>query len=187
MTVRLTPTESDPPPQAVLPSPSPTVVRVTASGVNLPDDGGAVVGDTGAAPSGVDPTRRPATGSSATDRPAGGISVSGASVGGSPDPAVHGPESPAVAESRRALREARRQRRRAMWLCGAVVALCLALTIVVVTLARYRPLGSSSALSAPAAVPSATVPSPAPAPTVDRSTSPAAPFRGAPAPEGGTP
>ena len=45
----------------------------------------------------------------------------------------------ASSDSRIALREARRQRRRIAWLCAAVVAVCLGLTIVVVSLARTRP------------------------------------------------
>ena len=51
---------------------------------------------------------------------------------GDSDPAASG-------DGRRALREARKQRRRTAWVCAVVVALCLALTIVVVSLARYRP------------------------------------------------
>jgi len=46
---------------------------------------------------------------------------------------------PSGADSRIALREARRQRRRTAWLCTAVVAICLGLTIMVVSLARTRP------------------------------------------------
>ena len=63
------------------------------------------------------------------------------------------------ADGRRALREARRQRRRTAWLCAAVVLLSLALTLLIVGLARDRP--APTATSAPAAT--ATVPVAAPA------------------------
>ncbi|MGP0110845.1 MAG: hypothetical protein ACLPR9_18660 [Acidimicrobiales bacterium] len=44
-------------------------------------------------------------------------------------------------DGRRALREVRRQRRRLSVLCAVVVAVCLALTILVVDLARNRAAG----------------------------------------------
>ena len=114
-------------------------------------------------------------------------------------PPQNAPDPPEPSEpsadrgSRPALREARRQRRRTAWLCAAVVALCLGLTIVTVTLARYRPLTPSAAL--PTAVvprvvagPPHPVPPDAPAaPVADRTVSAPVPFRGAPAPEGGNP
>jgi hypothetical protein len=69
-------------------------------------------------------------------------------------------ESLTGGDGRRALREARRTRRRTAWLCAAVVALCLALTIAVVSLARYRPVpppamvASASQVTLSSAVPS---------------------------------
>jgi hypothetical protein len=101
-----------------------------------------------------------------------------------------GLESPAGADSRRALREARVHRRRIAWLSVAVVSLCLALTIVSVTLARYRTAGPSDSIttstvstvhSAPPTV------NPPRAALVDRSLRSPVPSRGAPAPEGGNP
>ena len=96
----------------------------------------------------------------------------------------------ATADSRRAIREARRQRRRTAWLCAAFVALCLALTIVVVSLARDRPVAPPASVASvavvpvgpvlTAAIPSAAVPSAAVPSTV-------VPSRGAPPPEGGNP
>ena len=98
-----------------------------------------------------------------------------------------------AAESRQELREARRLRRRTAWLCAAIVALCLALTIVAVSLARYRPVGPPAALAAsgvPALVTGRTDPVPpaaTAAPVADRTASAPVPSRGAPAPEGGNP
>ncbi len=63
-----------------------------------------------------------------------------ASMADTPTEAPEDSDSGASGDSRRVLRESRRQRRRTAWLCAAVVALCLALTIAVVSLARYRPL-----------------------------------------------
>jgi hypothetical protein len=105
-------------------------------------------------------------------------------------PPGDGPDAPSApdgtgAETRRALREARRARRRTAWLCAAFVALCLGLTIVVVSLARYRPAGPPASLAAAeVVVPSDPVPSAAAA--VDRVVS-SDPYRGAAAPEGGNP
>ena len=82
-------------------------------------------------------------------------------------------------DSRIAVREARRTRRRTAWLCAAVVAAALALTIVVVILARDRPLPAASA---------ATVTLSAPSATPHGSTAlPLGPSPGAAAPEGGNP
>jgi len=109
------------------------------------------------------------------------------------EPPAAGPadlEAPAGADSRRALREARARRRRIAWMSVAVVALCLALTIVAVTLARYRtaapsvPTTNSTVSSAHAALPTVNPPNPA---LVDRSVRSPVPSRGAPAPEGGNP
>gem|GEM_PF-934154 len=167
--MRLTPTESHttPPPQVPAP-PDPRVVRVTAQGVNLPDDvpTGGTTGD----------------GARVTADP---MATSAPDDGGAPLHPADDDGSPAAAAGRRALREARRQRRWAMWLCAAVVALCLGLTIVVVTLARYRPLNPSSMPTATATVLPATVRTPAP--VLVRVLAKTAPSRGAPAPEGGNP
>ena len=83
------------------------------------------------------------------------------------------PEQATVPDSRVALREARRVRRRTAWLCVAVVAVALALTIVVVSLARIRPIPQSSAAVTTAVTVHILVPS--------------VPTPGATAPEGGTP
>jgi len=86
-------------------------------------------------------------------------------------------------DGRRALREARRQRRRTAWVCAAVVGLCLALTIVVVSLARERPV-SPSGIGAAAVTVSASVPTTAP---VSGTLLAAVTSHSAPAPEGGNP
>ena len=101
----------------------------------------------------------------------------------------------ATSDSRRAIREVRRQRRRTAWLCAAFVALCLGLTIVVVSLARDRPVTPPASVAAAAVVPpgpvlTAAVPSTAVPSTVVPSTvvpSTVVPSRGAPPPEGGNP
>ena len=80
-------------------------------------------------------------------------------------------------DSRVALREARRQRRRTAWLCAAVVAVCLGLTIVVVSLARTRPAPPGIVASYPFASPSIPVPG--------GTSLLSDPHPGAPAPEGG--
>jgi len=79
-------------------------------------------------------------------------------------------------DSRPALREARRQRRRTAWLCAAVLAICLALTIVVVSLARTRTVPTSGTVSAVSAI----------SHPASGSLLSADPHLGAPAPEGGT-
>jgi hypothetical protein len=97
------------------------------------------------------------------------------------------PRAPATAgDGRRAVREARRQRRRTTWLCAAVVALCLALTIVVVLLARDRPLGTPGVVGADAVSVSASV-SASPAPAGAGTVPEPVPNRGATASEGGNP
>ena len=119
-------------------------------------------------------------------------------TGESSDPAT--PGSPArpegsdggdgpVAESRPALREARRQRRRTAWLCAAVVAVCLGLTIVVVSLARSRPVTPPASLSASTGPSARSVPVrvPATATALDRFVRLSILSRGAPASEGGNP
>jgi hypothetical protein len=96
-------------------------------------------------------------------------------------------DATAIGDGRRALREARRQRRRTAWWCAAVVALCLALTIVVVNLARYRPVTPPAALasaSPPHPVSTRTPPLSAPVHSAEPASDP---FLGAPAPGGGTP
>jgi len=79
-------------------------------------------------------------------------------------------------DSRIALREARRQRRRTAWLCAAVVAVCLGLTIVVVSLARTRPAPTGIVASYPFTAPSIPVPG--------GTSLPSDPNPGAPASEG---
>jgi hypothetical protein len=171
MTVRLTPIESDStPPQQIPAPPNPSGIRVTTS----------------AAPTLPEPVAAPSTAPSASSGSAS------ESPGGGPSE----PVSPTSADSRRALREAREHRRRVAWACAAVLALCLALTIVMVTLARYRsvppsgsaavtsPLPPSSSLSATADV--STFHQAAATP-VDRTVRSPVPSRGAPVPEGGNP
>jgi len=100
-----------------------------------------------------------------------------------PDPA----ESSVDRGSRLALRDARRHRRRTAWLCAAVVALCLGLTIVTVTLARYRPLTPSAALAPPVAPRVVAGPPDPAAPVAARTVLAPVPSRAVPAPEGGKP
>jgi hypothetical protein len=125
-------------------------------------------------------------GGSPVDRIADESAVDGAGVGSHPVP--DGAGSHAGTGSRPELREARRQRRRTAWVCAAVVAVCLGLTIAVVTLARYRPPAPPASVVTPVVSPSA-LPSPVvPPPTVvDRALRPSVPSRGAAAPEGGHP
>jgi hypothetical protein len=162
MTVRLTPTESDnsPPPQ-VPSQPEPPDAHQASGGVPASP---ATRADTVA---------EPAAGDGPTD--------------GTPPPGDVGPPGPG--DGRRALREARSQRRRTAWLCAAVVALCLALTIVVVTLARYRPAGPPTGVVTAALTSSPYPTSHASTTTsgVDRTPRPARPSLGAAAPEGGNP
>ncbi len=115
------------------------------------------------------PSQDPAASTDPVPESTGTATVPGADGGG--------------ADSRMALREARRQRRRTSLLCAAVVAACLALTIVVVLMARDRPVGTPSSMAA--AAPSA--PAPPAAPVVDVNASTTVPTRGATAPEGGNP
>ncbi len=130
----------------------------------------------------LNPTESDSPPPQVTAPPEGVAPAPGATAGDVPERHDRDGRMAPAADSRRSLRESRRQRRRAMWLCAAVVALCLALTIVVVTLARSRPVGPPAAWSA---TPSAVV---RPAATaVDRVMSAPAPSRGAAAPEGGNP
>ena len=180
MTVRLIPTESDstPTPQDLVPPRSSDGSPSGSASTSAATSGAA---STAAAD---DPPIRPEAGT-------GGLAASPSSDPmeqaepdepghqvdpGSPGHQVH-PGSPGDHDSRIALREARRQRRRTAWLCAAVVALCLALTIVVVSLARTRPAPSSGTLSAPSAVST----------PVSGSLLSADPHLGAPASEGGNP
>ena len=169
MTVRLIPTESD-----STPTPQDRVPPRTSDG--SPSGSASTSAATSGAASTAaadDPPIRPEAGT-------GGLAASPSSdpmepaEPGEPGHQVH-PGSPGDHDSRIALREARRQRRRTAWLCAAVVALCLALTIVVVSLARTRPAPSSGTLSAPSAVST----------PVSGSLLSADPHLGAPASEGG--
>ena len=88
---------------------------------------------------------------------------SGASASGNVAPEV---AEPSGTDSRIALRDARRQRRRTAWLCAAVVAISLGLTIVVVSLARTRPApGPGVVVSFAVPVPSTALPGSTPLPT----------------------
>ena len=152
MTVRLTPTESDSTPLPHNPSsPEPTDAAMATP-----------AGDPSPIPSDHSPDDGPGEAQSSTEPVEPVTSASGGT------------------DSRVALRDARRQRRRVGWLCAAIVAICLALTIVVVSLARNRP----------APTPGAVVSSALFVPSNDAIGSMALahdPFSGAPAPEGGNP
>jgi len=160
MTVRLTPTESDstPPPHDPSP-PEPTTEAMAAQ-------------DGGSAPIPSDDSSDDDPG----DGPDDGPGEAGSSTG-HVEPVAN---ASGGTDSRVALREARRQRRRVAWWCAALVALCLALTIVVVSLARNRPAPTpGSVVSAALFVP-----------YTDATGSmalPHDPFPGAPASEGGNP
>lgn len=98
-------------------------------------------------------------------RPSGvGVPVPAAA----PEPAA-GPDT----AGRRALREARRQRRRLMAVCALIIAACLVMTVLIVGMARDRPAqsGPTGVVLQPLVL-SPTTPYPAVPP-------------GAPAPEGG--
>ena len=153
MTVRLIPTESDstPPPQVPSP-PEPSDVTVTDSAADRPS-----------VPSEVDAADGDADRS---DRPPTGHPGEGGSGGG---------------DTRIALREARRQRRRVAWWCAAVVAVCLGLTIAVVSLARNRPAPSPGVVAS-STLTTLVVPS---TPAHGSPTLSSDPHLGAPAPEGG--
>ena len=99
----------------------------------------------------------------------------------SADAAATGAASAPVVDGRRTLREARRRRRRTAWLCVAVVAVCFGLAVLVVSLARDRPLPGPAVVSAGAAV--------RPAPVGADPNLPPSALRssGAPAPEGAHP
>ena len=155
MTVRLTPTESDnnPPPQVPLP-PEPSDVTVT--------------------PPAADPPGAPLEDASTDET---------ADLPDSPPAATQGDTGPGGGDSRITLRETRRQRRRVAWLCVAVVAVSLGLTIVVVSLARSRPVPSGGVV-ATSPLTALVVPS---TPTPGSTSPPFDPHPGAPAPEGGKP
>lgn len=63
-----------------------------------------------------------------------------------PDPAAVPPSEPEP--TRRALREARRRRQKLAIFCALAIAACLALTILIVDLARDRPPSSTTGASA---------------------------------------
>lgn len=113
MTVRTTPTESGT-------TPRPPDLHPPVPGDAPPEVAGVGQSPT-SPPNGTDPPSGPA-GAGGTDRP------------------WPSPDRPRT-DSRRALRDARRQRRRASVVCAVVVAVCLALTILVVDLARNRAAG----------------------------------------------
>jgi hypothetical protein len=114
-------------------------------------------------------------GTSATPLPAsdGDQTGSGPGTGVVGDPA----NRVVTSESRIALREVRRQRRRTAWLCAAVVAGCLALTIIVVSLAQARP--------APRGASASFAPARSSTPLLGNTTPPTDPHSDAPASEGG--
>jgi hypothetical protein len=89
------------------------------------------------------------------------------------------PDDAPPADSRKTLRAARQQRRRLSILCAVLVAACLAVTILIVSLARTRASGPTRV------TPASALPIPTPlrdsaVPTIDPILS-----QGAPAPEGG--
>ncbi len=70
-----------------------------------------------------------------------------------PEADAHGepgqlPAAPRTTEGRRALREARRERRRLSVWCAVVVAVCLLLTILIVGIARSRSTGPQVVMAA---------------------------------------
>ena len=96
------------------------------------------------------------------------VDVGGSEVSPAPRGAGAGPDG-----GRRAVREARRHRRRVAWACVVVVAACLVATVLVLGMARDRRPPRPAGL--PPAAAAAAVSAPAHAPTSS----------GAPAPEGG--
>ena len=135
-------------------------------------------GDTGAGASGsegaVTPTTGPITGP--TTGP-----ITGPTTGPAADPDPGPP-------GRRALREARRARRKIMILCAAIILVVLALTLAVLDLARVRPVDTHPAVSSgfgPARAVTAAATRPAPIAPPLRSSGPSTITDGAPAPEGG--
>lgn len=187
MTVRLTPSESESSPPTPVAAPlDQSERRATAEGPvpSTSDPGSGRPVDRGeyrSDPTATDPeaTGTPDDGPVVAEPGAAGPVVTAlAGLDAGTSGAVGGDTAPdptgAVgADSRIALREARRVRRRTAWLCAAVVALALALTIVVVSLARTRPIPQSSGPFVPSASAQLLVPS--------------VPTPGATAPEGGTP
>ena len=145
MTVRLVPSESDS-------SPTPPVAAPTAPREPPAPPPGSTPPSTDAGTTA--PVARVAAAPAGTDGVAGTVAAAPAGTEPAPAGAVEpdtapGVPDPVTTESRVALREARRARRRTAWLCAAVVALALALTIVVVSLARIRPIPQSSAAVTP--------------------------------------
>ncbi|HEX7444165.1 MAG TPA: hypothetical protein VF320_09775 [Acidimicrobiales bacterium] len=160
MTVRLTPTESDSTPPPHDPFPSEPTDRAAA----------APAGDT--APNSSDDSPDDSTAEAPGD-----TSIEARSSTEPAEPAT-GPSG--AVDSRVALRDARRRRRRVAWWCAALVAISLALTIVVVSLARNRPAPTpGSVVSSALVVPSTEA--------TGSTALPHDPFPGAPAPEGGNP
>ena len=90
----------------------------------------------------IDPLTDSVSGVSATDTyGVPPVAFGGEQTGVEPVALVDGDvgQQATAGDSRIAHREARRQRRRTAWWCAAFVAVCLGLTIVVVSLARTRP------------------------------------------------
>ena len=180
MTVRLTPIESDNTPPA--PTPSAPDIRPSEasspSGRPLPParyEGSTTdepVGSESDQVDGIDVAGGPPPTPDEAPQP-GHVPGVGGDPTGEDDPSsghlrstddADRPE--AMTDSRMALREARRIRRRTAWLCAAVVALALALTIAVVSLAKARPPQASTPVVtvSSSAYPIASAPAPAPGP-----------------------
>ena len=96
-----------------------------------------------------------------------------------PEPTSSGASEPRT-DGRRALRQARRHRRRLAVGCAVLVAVCLALTILIVDLARNRTVGPQGA--APTSMPASPGPIVRPSALLMLQ---AIETRGATAPEGG--
>jgi hypothetical protein len=93
----------------------------------------------------------------------------GADQGADQRPPAVGPPGPdpqdrVRAEGRQALRAARRQRRRISIGCAVLVAVCMAITVLIVDLARDRTSGPQVVLPSASAVPFGSHPSPSPHP-----------------------
>jgi len=175
MTVRLIPTESDSTPPPHDPSPPEPLdgSKATPAGELPPNPTPASRDDGPDGPPDDTSGEVPSSDAGPSEAPS---SAAGPSVD-SAEPVEYGSGS---ADSRVALREARRQRRRVAWLCAAIVAICLALTIAVVSMARNRPAPTSGSVAWSALV----------VPSTDANGGmalPHEPFPGAPAPEGGNP
>jgi hypothetical protein len=96
-----------------------------------------------------------------------------------PEPTDSPPSEPRT-DGRRALREARRHRRRLAVGCALLVAVCLVITILIVDLARNRASGPQGAAPAFLRASHGPIVRPAAQPVMQ-----AIEIRGAPAPEGG--